>query len=289
MSIIVILFIGAIGFGLVYRQYQKPWKKPKSPFPIEWRKILSEKVNFYNALNSAEKLHFENRVHEFLLNYRVTGVSVTIQTEDRVLTAASAIIPIFRFPAWKYSNLVEVLIYPDHFDEQFNTDGEGRRILGMVGTGYMEGKMILSQRALRQGFENATDKRNTAVHEFIHLIDKMDGNIDGIPAVLLNNQSSIPWISLIQEKMDEIHADDSDIDPYAGTSQSEFLPVVSEYFFERPKLLADKHPRLYEALEQFFRHEMDQRSLLVRRQSIRRNSPCPCGSGEKFKHCCLKD
>ena len=63
----------------------------------------------------------------------------------------------------------------------FQTSGQNRNILGMVGTGYMDKKMILSQTALRQGFLNETDKKNTAIHEFIHLIDQADGQIDGIP------------------------------------------------------------------------------------------------------------
>ncbi len=27
---------------------------------------------------------------------------------------------------------------------------------------------------------------------------------------------------------------------------------------------------------------------IVRKQKINRNAPCPCGSGKKYKHCCLK-
>lgn len=26
----------------------------------------------------------------------------------------------------------------------------------------------------------------------------------------------------------------------------------------------------------------------IQKKSHRRNEPCPCGSGKKFKHCCLK-
>ena len=28
-------------------------------------------------------------------------------------------------------------------------------------------------------------------------------------------------------------------------------------------------------------------SLPRRRQGVGRNAPCPCGSGKKYKHCCL--
>ena len=84
-----------------------------------------------------------------------------------------------------------MLIYPDTFNHNFETEGAGRRILGMVGTGYMNGVMILSKKALRDGFSNTSDKRNTAIHEFVHLIDKMDGYIDGVPEILLKQSYCI--------------------------------------------------------------------------------------------------
>ena len=60
--------------------------------------------------------------------------------------------------------------------------------------------MIISKNALRDGFSNETDKKNTAVHEFVHLIDKMDGAIDGVPEVLLQKQYTIPWLELMKKR-----------------------------------------------------------------------------------------
>ncbi|MBT8392094.1 MAG: peptidase, partial [Ignavibacteriaceae bacterium] len=168
----------------------------------------------------------------------------------------------------------------------FDTKGSGRRIAGMVGSGYMEGKMILSKPALRHGFKNESDKKNTAIHEFVHLIDKSDGSVDGIPSVLLEKQYSIPWIDLINKKIDEIYDGKSDINPYGGTNRAEFFSVVSEYFFERPKLLAKNHPDLYNLLEKIFKQDMASRSLSRKKVKIGRNTPCPCNSGKKFKKCC---
>jgi Mlc titration factor MtfA (ptsG expression regulator) len=156
----------------------------------------------------------------------------------------------------------------------------------MVGSGYMEGKMVLSKPALKKGFENESDKKNTAIHEFVHLVDKMDGSIDGLPALLLEKQYVIPWLDLINKKMDEIFEDQSDINPYGGTNRQEFFAVASEYFFERPKLLAQKHPKLYDALEQIFNQKTRLRNFEKKNATIGRNSPCPCGSGMKFKKCC---
>ena len=287
MKYFFILSLGIIAYFLIKKLWSKKnWITPKKEFPSIWRNILIQKVSFYNSLNNEEKKRFEFKVQEFLLNVRITGIHTEIDDTDKVLVAASAIIPVFEFPDWKYTNIFEVLLYPNSFNQNFETNGEDARILGMVGTGYMEGKMILSKPALLHGFSNESDKKNTAIHEFVHLIDKLDGNIDGIPSVLMEKQYTIPWLDLIGKKIDEIYENKSDINPYGGTNKAEFFAVISEYFFERPKLLAQAHPELYKLLEEIFNQNMSQRKLLRAKQSIGRNSPCPCGSGAKFKKCC---
>ncbi len=291
MTYLILLAVGVILFLIwkEFRQKQQEKEQPLPPFPDHWRVVLTQKVNFYNALNAEEKAHFEFKMQEFLLTTIITPVNTDIDLDDRLLVAASAVIPIFRFPEWAYDNLDEVLIYPGRFNERFETSGPDRKILGMVGTGYMEGKMILSRKALRDGFSNASDKKNTAIHEFVHLIDKLDGAVDGVPELLLEQHYTLPWLDLIKEKVGEIYEGDSDINPYGGTNKQEFFAVASEYFFERPKLLAQKHPALYAKLEKIFQHDMQALDLRKQRISVGRNSPCPCGKGRKYKHCCGKN
>ncbi|WP_299122473.1 zinc-dependent peptidase [uncultured Tenacibaculum sp.] len=283
--ILIIAFILIRNTGKTKSETNK-WKQPASAFPKKWSIILTQKVTFYNALTSEEKELFEFKVHEFILNCKIIGVDTTVTITDKLLIGASAVIPIFNFPNWKYPNISEVILYPDMFNQHFETEGENRRILGMVGNGYMEGKMILSKPALHLGFTNESDKKNTAIHEFVHLIDKLDGNIDGVPHVLLEKQYTIPWIDLINKKIDEIYNEDSDINPYGGTNKAEFFSVASEYFFERPKLLARKHPELYALLEKIFKQDMDDMNLHFKRIDISRNDPCLCDSGLKYKKCC---
>ncbi|WEK38070.1 MAG: zinc-dependent peptidase [Candidatus Pseudobacter hemicellulosilyticus] len=218
----------------------------------EHRQILQQQVLFYQRLDEKEKLRFEQKLVVFLREVRIQGIGTDIDETDRIFVAASAVIPIFGFPEWQYRNLTDVLIYPDTFNEEFQFEGKDRAILGMVGSGYMNGKMILSRHALRQGFEVRSDKSNTAIHEFVHLLDKSDGAVDGIPENLLQHQYTIPWLHLMQQQIEQIKANRSDINPYAATDKSEFFAVVSEYFFERPELLQQKHPELYDYLEKIF-------------------------------------
>jgi MtfA peptidase len=287
MITIVTLFF-AIFFFFVIKEFwfKNRWLKPEISFPSDWRRILLKKIVFYNALSGEEKKHFEYKVHEFLLNCRVTGINVTVDITDKLLIAASAVIPIFEFPEWKYTNIHEVLLYPNSFNEDFKTSGQERNILGMVGSGYMEGKMILSKPALHHGFSNESDKKNTAIHEFVHLIDKSDGTIDGIPASLLEKQYTIPWLELVSKEIEKIYANKSEVNPYGGTNRAEFFAVISEYFFERPKVLKKNHPELYQLLENIFKQSMISRNLKKGKQQLGRNSRCPCNSGKKFKRCC---
>ena len=137
-------------------------------------------------------------------------------------------------------------------------------------------------------YKNETDKKNIAIHEFVHLIDKLDRNIDGIPEVLLEKQYTIPWIDLIEQKMIEINTNKSDIRAYGGTSKTEFFAVASEYFFERPKLLSKKHSELYKLLEEMFNQNMKTKDLSRKLLRVNRNDLLPCESGNKFKQCCGK-
>ena len=190
----------------------------------------------------------------FLSEISIDGIGVEVEELENLLIAASAVIPFFGFKEWHYPHLNTVMVYPNSFNHgfQYKDSADSKHIMGMVGSGILEGQMILSRQALRQGFKNATDKNNTAIHEFVHLVDKADGEIDGIPPTILDQQYTIPCLKLVHDKIEEINADKSVIRNYGGSSQVEFFAVASEYFFERLDLLKRKHPKLYIMLEQCF-------------------------------------
>lgn len=204
-----------------------------------------------------EKIRFESSVQQFLKRIRITGIDTEVTDEDRLLVASSAVIPIFAFPEWEYNKLYEVLLYPDLFSEEFDFKGHNREISGLVGTGgAMDHVVIFSKPALWMGFDNQSDKHNVGIHEFVHLFDKQDGNLDGIPAILMENQAILPWLDLIKSKTDDILSGNSDLNPYGAVSKVEFLAIAGEYFFERPILLQEKHPELYKAMASIFQVDL---------------------------------
>jgi len=250
----VVFFIALLAAWLFWgRQGNKlPGAKPP---PQNLADLLENEVAYFRKLSPADKLRFTDEAADFLQKTRIDGIGTTIDDTDRALVAASAVIPVFAFPGWTYNNLTDVLIYDDHFNEEFRSEGQNRPYMGMVGSGYMNGKMLLSKPALREGFSNKTDKNNTAIHEFVHLLDKSDGDIDGIPEAFVDKQFILPWLDLVHQKMKDILASRSDINPYGATSKTEFFAVVAEYFFERPDLLKSKHPQLYNMLEKIFKQD----------------------------------
>lgn len=248
--LILVVFVLTIVYTIKFLQKRKA--RVTDPVPAQLKNILEEQVPFYQQLNKDKQKEFEERAAHFLSLVKITGVKTSVEEIDRVLIAASAIIPIFNFPEWEYHNLNEVLVYPDSFDHEFQQQGDGRNILGMVGSGAMNQVMILSQFELRQAFSNETGKTNTAIHEFVHLLDKSDGEIDGLPESLLDKKYIRPWLQLMRQKIEEIYDENSDINPYGATNEAEFFAVVSEYFFERPDLLQENHPELYELLLKIF-------------------------------------
>ena len=289
---VLVLAFGVHGF--MTRKLRKRRAILSQPFPAEWEAVLQREVVFYRTLDPADRERFRRELQVFLGEKRITGIKTTVDSTTRVLTAASAVIPIFGFPEWEWEQINEILIYPSRFDEDFGIgNGRGHHTLGMVGTGFMNRLMILSKPDLLRGFRNPTDKRNVGIHEFAHLVDKSDGSIDGLPAIGLDRGSVGPWIELVRRKMDEIRRGDSDIDRYGLTNEAEFFAVASEYFFERPGIMQSRHPELYTMLSRVFNQDLRARAAAIARELKKRpprfgrNSPCPCGSGLKYKKCCL--
>ena len=287
-TILGFALIGFVAFWAWFRS--RPVYQVPKPFPAEWQQLLQQHVHFYQNLDESERRRFEKKVRNFMRSVRITGVRTKVEDLDRLLIASSAVIPLFGFPTWGYNYLHEVLLYPAAFDRDFSTENPKEVISGMVGSGRnMEGVMILSKHSLRQGFANHTDKHNVGIHEFVHILDKQDGSIDGIPGTLNDKKYADPWLQLMHREIGRIRKKKSDINAYAATNEQEFLAVASEYFFERPKLFEKKHPKLYRILRKVYHQNMVRRlrNPFKKRRRVGRNDPCPCGSGDKFKHCCM--
>jgi len=284
------VLLGLIPFTYwwIRRRYLRRVTVMQQLFPAQWEKILRAHVAFFEALDEAGKARFRQLVQIFLDEVLVTGIRTEVDDTIRVLVAASAVIPIFGFHDWEYHRLHEVLIYPDAFDDAYQSrGGSDEHILGMVGLHHLSGVMILSKPALLAGFNHQSGKQNVGVHEFVHLVEKEAGEYGlppEVPWMVVRH-----WVRYVARELARPPKHRAHFSAYAYSNEHEFFAVLAEYFFTSPELLKRRDPILYAMLRDMF--HQDTGSLLPlmprRRQGIGRNAPCPCGSGKKYKHCCL--
>ncbi|MEJ8843879.1 M90 family metallopeptidase [Lacibacter sp. H375] len=230
--------------------------KLHSQLPENYKELLADYVKFYRQLDDEGKVAFEKRVEQFLAAVKITGVNAEVEDLDKILIAAGAIIPVYSIHDWQYINLHEVLLYPGAFNNDFDQHGDDRNIAGMVGTGALQNVMVITKWQLRQGFINNNDARNTAIHEFVHLVDKMDGTVDGVPEIILERKYTGQWKNLMEATILQMKTHGSDIDMYGATNTAEFFAVISEYFFEQPESLQANHPDLFYMLKRIYRTEI---------------------------------
>lgn len=241
LSLLLIIFFLYSAFKL----------KKKPSLPKDIKDLLSARVTFYKKLNDTDKIKFENMAMNFLTYISIEGVKTEVTDLDKTLVAASAIIPVFYFEKWKYYQLNTVLLYPDTFNrEEFLEEGFEKDVLGMVGNGPLQGTMILSKPALYAGFQGG--RHNTGIHEFVHLIDKEDGSIDGMPETLIRKNKDAEWKTLVEHSMHDILTGNSDINSYGATNKAEFFPVAAEYFFNDPESFSQNHPQLFQMMKLMF-------------------------------------
>lgn len=288
--LLVSLGLAPVAYCLIRRRCLRRMAVARRPFPAEWQNVLERRVRFYRSLDDAQKDRFRRMVSVFLDEVQITGVRTDVDDTIRVLVAAGAIIPVFGFEDWEYHRLGEVLVYPGSFDEKYRSNRPAdANILGLTGLGHLRGVVILSKPSLLSAFTDWPGKENVGVHEFAHLVEQEEADY-GLPPEV-PREVVRQWVGYVARELAHPSNQRDGISDYAYTNEHEFFAVLSEYFFGSPLTLKAKDPNLYELLRKLF--HQDPAALTSHfprnRRRARCNGPCPCGSGKKFKDCCLKE
>jgi Mlc titration factor MtfA (ptsG expression regulator) len=289
--IIVCVFVIIVYF-LLTSDSRSLEKQIQAGFPDSWEEILKSHVGIFHVLTPEMQKRFKERVHRFIITTPIVGFQTDVDDVLKILVASSAVMLTLSFEKWNFSYLRGVIVT----DQRISNNHEaGNSVLGQVETDGDSSKIVLSKACLLQGFKNMADRNNVGVHEFAHVLDHADGKIDGIPRVIMPPDLVDKWVQLTGKKIADIYKGRSDINEYGATSESEFFAVATEYFFEKPDIMQKNHPEMYILLSKTFQQDsssafkVDFRKLIgLTKDSVGRNSPCPCGSGKKFKKCCLR-
>lgn len=261
LLIVVIAVVLLIWLGLIYQRKRVREKLKAAEFNPAWILILQKNLALYNRLPDDLRKRLHGLINVFLHEKVFSGYNgLEIDDEIRVTIAAQACMLLLNRDDELYPSLKNIYVYPGAFRSmQETSDGMVTTMeeITRIGESWQRGHVVLSWQHSRQGAMDQDDGHNVVYHEFAHQLDHEDGAIDGTP-VLDSAENYRAWSEVFGQEYfrlrEKISANrQSLIDGYGAVSEGEFFAVVTELFFERPRLFADEHPELYQQLEKFYR------------------------------------
>jgi Mlc titration factor MtfA (ptsG expression regulator) len=158
-----------------------------------------------------------------------------------------------------YRGWNEIILYPDaflHQREQMDKAGVVHRSRDILaGESWHGGPLVLSIASVTKS--GRCDGVNVVLHEFAHKLDMLNGDANGFPP-LHRGMNAASWARDFSAAFADLSArveagQDTAIDPYATTDPAEFFAVLTEVFFETPRVLDREYPAIYRQLQQFYR------------------------------------
>jgi Mlc titration factor MtfA (ptsG expression regulator) len=235
------------------------------PLPRPTQDLLLRHSAHYRSLPPDVRQEFNRQVQVFLTDKQVTPVETRLTAEARLLVAASAATLTAGWPGYTWDQLREVLVYPDHFDRDYqftstrSADGEPESELAsepiLTGQAHPWGVVILSHPALKESFAaNGRRRGHVGFHEFAHLLDLARSTFDGVPSYLPDDGVR-RWTRIMERELERLERGDSVLDPYGLSSPPELFAVAVEAFFQDPAAVASRHRDLYEFLASYFNQD----------------------------------
>jgi Mlc titration factor MtfA (ptsG expression regulator) len=234
------------------------------PFPEPWLTILRRNVPYYDRLTPAEQQELRGHIQVFIAEKNFEGCGGLELTDEIVVTiAAYACILLLHRQHDYYPRLQSILVYPDAYPAAVTRPGPAHTLLEgheiRAGESWRSGAVVLSWNHVRHCPADPGDGRNVVLHEFAHQLDQENGATDGAP-LLPRTSMYAAWARILgreyRDLLDDTAADRPTLlDKYGATDPAEFFAVATEYFFEKPQQLRQRHPELYDELKLFYRQD----------------------------------
>ena len=235
------------------------------PVPRGWEEVIDAGVPHTRFLDRDEREELEHTMQVFLDRVAFEGAGgFVVDDVVRITIAAQAcLLLIGQGDQEVYPRLSSVVVYPAAWiveQEQQNPDGtvtvQRQRRLG---ESWGAGTLVLSWDDVERGAADVNDGQNVVFHEFAHQLDSEEPWSAGAP-VLAHRAMYARWAQVLggefRALVDDIeHHRKHLLDAYGATNAAEFFAVTTEFFFERPRQLRQRHPELYEQFRLFFQQD----------------------------------
>ena len=185
-----------------------------------------------------------------------------LDESKRVRIAAMACLPILELGFDAYAAFKSVVVHPDEFVVRDRTyeDEDGVVHTGddvLSGEAHEQGPVVLAWSEVEESGRG--EGFNVVVHEFVHKLDMLGGEADGVPP--LHSGMRVPeWVAVFDAAYDDLCEQlqrglDPWLDPYAAEDPAEFFAVCAEMFFDVPQRFRSEYPDVYDQLKQYFKQD----------------------------------
>ena len=176
-----------------------------------------------------------------------------------LIIALQACLPILNLGLGKYKKWYTIVIYPATFvakrsvtDENGIVSHEQSNLLGEAWHG---GPVVLAWDETETA--GIIDGHNLIIHEFAHKLDMQNGVANGFPPLNFGMKRKL-WVNAFTKGFEHFqkrcHKNELyGISCYGATSPAEFFSVLSEVFFEKPKVIYKHYPDIYKQLSLYYR------------------------------------
>ena len=238
------------------------------------------RMPFLGHLSQEDHARLYALAERFLEQKAISGAAgFEVTDEARATIALQACLPVLELGLDGYRDFVEIVVYPDRFlVPRTHVDDAGvvtESTDALAGEAMDGGPVVLSWNDAVPDEEAAG--WNLVIHEFVHKLDMLDGEADGVPPLPPSRRAA--WqrelarayeafcreLDRVEERIPpdvDPESPDADdwymqlpLDPYAATDPGEFFAVAAEAFFTAPEHFRAEYPELYREFSAFFRQD----------------------------------
>lgn len=232
------------------------------PLPAAWDDLLRRNVRQTSWLGDHERQQLHEWIAVFIDEKSFEGCGgMEISDEVRLTVAAQAGLLALGLGEEYFDRVRSVLVYPGDYLVPRSTPLEGGGELewqeARLGETWSGGSVVLSWPRVVDGGRLRDGPRSVVIHEFAHVIDMLDGEIDGVPPLAQGHRAWAADMAACRVRF-EAALDDGrfvPLDEYAAEGAGEFFAVATECFFQDPHRLARGDGMLYDLLRAAWRQD----------------------------------
>jgi Mlc titration factor MtfA (ptsG expression regulator) len=235
------------------------------PFPADWLQYLQTNVVQYRSLSAGEQAKLRDDLRIFIDEKHWEGCAGLVMTDEiKVTIAGLACLMVLGLDSDCYDRVQSILVYPRGYVARDYARHVGGGVVleettDRLGEAHYRGPVILSWEDVLADSRQPHGGKNLVFHEFAHQLDMLDGLVDGTPP-LRSAKQRLKWRKVMTAEYERLVAESDRgratlLDQYGATDEGEFFAVATECFFNRPRAMLHRHPRLYEVLRDYYRQD----------------------------------